>query len=203
MPKRVRRIGCRGKWSIGRIRSGVERVESSPTGRRRGASTPPPSAPRPCGGLRRSSAPCTPALPSSSGCARSTSGQQPLEAVALEVERAQNGEAAAIGCTAEQWSWSTPGTVSSRRARAAADLVGGLEHRHLEAARARARPRRRARSGRSRRRRRRSRGLIDVDAVTLDREVGRSRRATAAARPCPRRSPSPPRSGPSAASWIR
>ena len=55
----------------------------------------------------------TPALPSSSGCARSTSGQRHSSPCFSSPSELRNGEPTAIGCTAEQWSWRTPGTVSS------------------------------------------------------------------------------------------
>ena len=81
----------------------------------------------------RSSATITPALPSSSGWARSTSGQQPLEPVLPRSSERRNGEPTAIGWVAEQSSWSRPGTVSSLVRVPPPIVVLGLEHGDLDA----------------------------------------------------------------------
>ena len=75
----------------------------------------------------------TPAEPSSSGWAQSTSAASQVSPWDAGRARRGSGEAAAIGWNAEQWSCTSPGTSHLRAARPAADRVGRLEHGHVEA----------------------------------------------------------------------
>ena len=151
-----------GAGGVGTCSTGRSDVLGQLVEARRAAAEQPPPAPRrprrvpsPSRSSERS---ITPALPSSSGCAKSTSGQRhssPWRSSSSDCEERRARRA--IGCTAEQWSCSRPGQRQLARARAAADRRLGLEHRHLDA-----RARERGGAGepvraRSRRRSRRSR----------------------------------------------
>ena len=57
---------------------------------------------------------------------------QPREPAEASFNSTKNGDASAIGWTAEQWSWTRPGTISSALRCPAADRVEGLEHGHVE-----------------------------------------------------------------------
>ena len=111
IPNRVNRSGWSGHRRTGRKMSSA----SSPSpaeGRPKTRFQALPSGPSPSAValIARS---ITPAVPSSSGCARSTSGQRHSRPWRSSPSEFRNGEPTAIGCTAEQWSCSSPGTVSS------------------------------------------------------------------------------------------
>ncbi len=128
-PKRTRRIGWLGTWSTGRNMSSFSASKlaaEDPKMRRHAA----PSTPRPST-VSLMDCTITPAVPSSSGWARSTSGHAHSSPWRSRPSELRNGDPTAIGCTAEQWSWSTPGTVSSPVRVPPADGLGGLEHGDL------------------------------------------------------------------------
>ena len=150
--------------------------------------------------LARSSAPSRPALPSSSGWARSTSGQRHSRPCRSRSSECRNGEPTAIGCTAEQWSWSSPGTVSSlvrvpppivsaASSTVTPTPVAGQRDRAGQPVRAGADDDRVAQATGGR--------LSAARAARRRPRPGsrRTRRARAAARPCRRPRPSPPRPG--------
>ena len=103
-------------------------AEVEPKTRRQAAPSSP--SPRAVSSIERT---ITPALPSSSGCARSISGHSHSSPCRSRSSERRKGEPTAIGWVAEQSSWSNPGTVSSLDRAPAADPVLGLEHRHLDA----------------------------------------------------------------------
>ena len=110
-PNRASRIGWRGRWRTGRSRSSFRRsndVAGAPNTRRQ----PGPSSPSPAT-VSSIDFDMTPALPSWSGWARSTSGQAHSSPYLSSSSELRNGDPTAIGCTAEQWSCRSPGTVSS------------------------------------------------------------------------------------------
>ena len=111
IPNRARRSGCLGTWRTGTTRSSFSSAKPA-AGRPNTRFHAAPSLPRPSA---VASIDCcsTPALPSSSGCARSTSGQHHSSPWSASPSDDRNGEPTPIGWTAEQWSCSTPGTVSS------------------------------------------------------------------------------------------
>ena len=165
--------------------------------------TPGATRRRPRRGLPRSRSidrTITPALPSSSGWARSTSGQRhssPWRSRSSELqERRADGHRVHRRAVVVQ----DAGDRQLAGAGAAADRLGGLEHRHLhplpgerdragEPVRARADDDRRAHAGDGRL------GAVARRPRPPRRGSRSTRRATAGARPCRRRRPSPPRSG--------
>ena len=89
------------------IRASRERAGRSKTRRQAPPSGP---SPRAVSSIERS---ITPALPSSSGWAQSTSGQRHSRPWRSSSSDCRNGDPTAIGWTAEQRSCTSPGTVSS------------------------------------------------------------------------------------------
>ena len=149
--------GASARGAIGRNRSSL----SASNAARRAAEDAPP------GGRRRAPRPAavasidcsiTPALPSSSGWARSTSGQHHRGRGARARASCRNGDDGRHRVNRRAVVVQHPGNRELAGPRAAADRVGGLEHGHLEARPRERPPRRRARWARSRRRSRRSRG---------------------------------------------
>ena len=131
-PKRASRSGCRGTCSSGCEDVLAERVEACRRRRRTARRQAAPAGAEPRRGRPRASAASAPALPSSSGWARSTSGQAHSSPWRSRPSGSSAGEPTTIGWIAEQSSWTRPGSVSSAAAGAAADRLGGLEHRHLD-----------------------------------------------------------------------
>ena len=111
IPKRARRIGCFGRCRIGRSASSFSSSKCC-AGERKSRPQARPSSPRPAivSSIDRT---IVAALPSSKGCARSISGQRHSRPCFSSSSERKKGEAAAIGCPAEQTSWIRPGTVSS------------------------------------------------------------------------------------------
>ena len=168
--------GWRGTCSTGFMMSSSSSpkcAEGEPKTRRQAApSSPSPSA---VSSIERT---ITPTLPSSSGCARSTSGHSHSSPCRSRSSDRRNGDPTAIGWVAEQSSWSSPGTVSSLVRVPPPMRVLGLEHRHLARRCARARQRRRARWAPSRRRSLRS-TTRRVSRAPSPRPAGPSRRCAA------------------------
>src|SRR5204863_1046551 len=110
-PKRTGRTGWVGGCRNGRMMSASRTskdLEGPPKTRRQAA----PSRPR-AAAVSSTDWSIVPALPSSSGCAQSTSGQRHSRPCRSSASERRNGEPTAIGWTAEQRSCTSPGTVSS------------------------------------------------------------------------------------------
>jgi len=111
MPKRARRSGCLGRWTIGAKMSSSRSskwADEEPNTRRQARPSSP--SPRAVSSIDRT---ITPALPSSSGCARSISAKSHSRPCFARSRELRKGEPAAIGWVAEQSSCRSPGTVSS------------------------------------------------------------------------------------------
>ena len=102
-----------GAASSGPSTARSSRGQSSHDACRRSADTR--RASRPSAARRRVERPLRPrrALPSSSGCASITGGSIHSSPCAASGSVCQNGDATPNGCTAEQMSWTKPGSVSS------------------------------------------------------------------------------------------
>ena len=97
---------------------------------------PPPRGRRRARGPRRSSSTerhSSPASPESSGWAQSISGHRHRSPCRSRSSVRRYGEPTPIGWNAEQWSWSTPGTVSSLVRVPPPMCVGGFEHLDVDA----------------------------------------------------------------------
>ena len=128
-PKRSSRSGCEGRCSTGRTRSSLRTSKE----RRWAGERPAPRGPvvAESRGRPLDRAHHHPGAAVVERVRQVDLGPAPLEPVAAEVERVVGtASPAAIGCTAEQKSWTRPGTVELAAAGAAAELGLGLEHRH-------------------------------------------------------------------------